>query len=47
MSKVFDILGMVVILAIIASVLASSNSQQIISSLFSGFANILTSAKGA
>ena len=47
MSKVFDILGMVVILAIIASVLASSNSQGIIKALFGGFSGILTAAKGA
>jgi preprotein translocase subunit SecG len=47
MSKVFDILGMVVVLAIIASVIASPNSQGIIKALFGGFSGILTSAKGA
>jgi hypothetical protein len=47
MSRIFDVLGMVVVLAIIASVVASSNSQAIIKSLFGGFSSILTSAKGA
>lgn len=46
-AKFFDVLGLVVILAIIASVVASPNSQAIIKSFFSGFSGILSAAKGA